>query len=69
MKGKTGQCTIENLLSPAVWEGNFTKVLSGWRRMQLTVAPLTKLILSESATTGLDVSHLSLSLSLSLSPS
>jgi hypothetical protein len=45
-------CTLDNLLSPAVWEEKWVSVLGGWRAAQLDVAPSTKLILSESATTG-----------------
>ena len=46
------QCTIANLLDPTSWEGNFTKVLTGWRETQQRIAPTSRLILSESATTG-----------------
>ena len=45
-------CTLENLLNPAAWEEKMTSVLAGWRRVQLAVAPRSKLILSETATTG-----------------
>lgn len=46
------QCTIANLLDPTSWEANFTKVLTGWRETQQRIAPTSRLILSESATTG-----------------
>jgi len=45
-------CFVDHFLQPALYENDTTTILSGWRETRNQLSPMSRLILSETATTG-----------------
>jgi len=50
--GGATQCTLDAFLAPGSWEDSTAEILRGWQSIQGQVSAGSKLILSETATTG-----------------
>lgn len=46
------QCSVENFLSPWVWESAVADKLAGWKIRQEVACPASKIVLGETATAG-----------------
>eukprot|EP00041_Stephanoeca_diplocostata_P022159 m.525045 g.525045 ORF g.525045 m.525045 type:complete len:680 (+) comp21998_c0_seq1:273-2312(+) len=49
---KSGECFQDIFLTPIAWESNMLPTLQQWKQLQQRAAPGSKLVLTESATTG-----------------